>query len=85
MALATEVECFQGDTPAQSFEKVPCPDKSVGSTWDTEKVPEDAKFEKSPTLPQDHDMGLEDLTAPSPQPATSTGEQKLGLGKDAIE
>lgn len=30
-------------------------------------------------------MGFEDLTTPSPQPDTFTGEQKLGLGKDTVE
>ncbi|KAB2622323.1 hypothetical protein D8674_024505 [Pyrus ussuriensis x Pyrus communis] len=85
MALAIEVKHLQGDTTDQSFEKPPSPNRSVGLAKDTENDPEDTKLEKFPTLPQGYNMRYEDLTAPSPQPDTSTGEQKLPPGKYILD
>ncbi|KAM1415163.1 hypothetical protein ACFX2I_006855 [Malus domestica] len=52
-------------------------ERGAQRAWFPRKSPKDTKLKKSPTPPQDHDMGYKDLTALSSQPYTSIPEQKL--------
>lgn len=81
MELVVEVKSLRGDTTGKSFDKPPTPDKSVRSGRDIDNVPEDETVNSYLKRP----LGFEDLTAPSLQPDTSTGEGNSSPGKDIIE
>lgn len=78
MELVAKLECLRSDAPGKLFDKPLTLEKSVRSGWNEDNALEDEEVDSFLERPP----GYKDLTAPSPQPETSTGEGKSDQGKD---